>query len=304
MFSHSRSQSSQLIQKKDTKLIKIAVYSTFFTAFCVVLCRCIAYIITPSITIEAALFDAIQDCIASCLNAFLVLRSIKPADQKYPFGYGKVEACAAFLQALFLFCIGSFLIWKSITSLSDAHHDVTYDQTTILVLCISLILTMILACIQTFVGKRTKSLAILADSAHYKSDIALNLGIIFCLFISFQSAWFDIVVGFIIASYLLMTSIKTGIPAIRILLDRSLPASSIEAIQGIILNEGGIIHSIKTHSLGRGEFIVIELHYKEQTTARSIKAQEDKIEKKIHEQFPRAYIIFSVAHHLTEEITA
>lgn len=295
MFCCSHHMPLEEVQAKDKKLTCCAVYSTFAITFCVVVCRFVAFLTTRSLAMEAALFEAAQDCILSSVNALLVLRSIRPADKLYPFGYGKIEACAAVFQSIFLLGVGCFLIWETSQSIFSHPHEVVYDRTAILFLSISLILTIGLAVIQTFVAKRTKSLAILADSAHYKSDIALNIGLIFCLIVSFQSAWFDVGMGVCIAVYLLWMAKKVGIPAVHILLDRSLPEITLHAIEGIVASEGGKLKALRTHSLGRGELIVMDLEFGARTSLSDIQHKQHDIRHAIQEHFPRAHIIICVA---------
>lgn len=289
-----RQESFDKVQEKDKKLIKIAAYSSFCITFIIVLCRFSAFFTTHSIAIEASLVDAVKDCFVSSFNAFFVLLSIKPADKKYPFGYGKMEAFAAFLQSLFLFCTGCIIVLEAVRQIiSGEKTEVLYDQTAIWILFVSLLLAFILSRIQAFVAKRTKSLAILADSVHYKSDVIMNMGIIVCLFISFNSPIFDVIVGLTISVYLIITAIFVAKPSIMILLDRSLGANLIENITGIIQDNSCTVKNIRTHGTGRGEFIAVDLFFDGEVTIEQAEGKKQTIEKEMHEYYPRAFILIS-----------
>lgn len=284
----------ETIHAKDHRLLRLAVYSTVITTACVVLCRLLAFVTTKSLAMEGALFDALQDCVMSSLNAFLVLRSIRPADELYPFGYGKVEAGAAVLQSIFLAVISVFLLWESAHRVFIHPQPVHYDRTALSILTVSLALTSALACVQTVVARRTNSLAILADAAHYKSDVALNLGIILCLILSFQAMWFDVAISVGIALYLFLTAVRVGGPAIGILLDRSLPAAAVHTISGIIRNNGAEVHSIQTRSLGRAEHITLHLYYRSDMSVQAVVQKQAALRAALHEHFPRAEIVMTV----------
>lgn len=290
-----RRHAFEAIQEQDSRRLKIAAYSTFIITFLLIICRSSAYFVSHSLAVKASVLDAIKDCLVSSLNAFFILRSIKPADDSYPFGYGKVEALGAFLQSLFLFITGGFIAFDAIRDATFHEHNVTYSQVAIISLIVSIGLSLLLALIQTHVAKHTKSMAVLADSIHYKSDVVLNIGIVICLFLSFKSAWFDIIIGFCMAVYLIVAAWSVGRRSLLTLLDHSLPLSDRQNIENIIMASGGKIHFLRTHGSGRGEFITIELIEEKETTLVQFQEKQYQIEQKIHQHFPRSFIIISLA---------
>ena len=61
-------------------------------------------VITGSISIVAQAADSFLDLVAIIITFFAISIAAKPADEKHPFGHGKVEDIAAVVQAVLIFC--------------------------------------------------------------------------------------------------------------------------------------------------------------------------------------------------------
>lgn len=284
----------ELTQVQDQRRLRFAAYSAFIITFLLVVCRVAAYAFSQSLAIKAAVLDSVKDCIVSSLNACLILKSIQPANAAFPFGYGKVEALAACAQSVFLFITGGWIAYDAICDIVHHSHSVTPSRVAVASLVISIVLALVLTLIQAYVARKTKSLAVLADSVHYRSDVILNIGVIICLFISFKSAWFDVILGICISVYLIVTAWNVGRKAFLILMDHSLPKKDEEIIRAIAAASGGDVQALRTHSSGRGEFITLELREQPGDTVEQVQAKHFAIEQKLHQQFPRSFIIIGL----------
>ncbi|MDR1907619.1 MAG: cation diffusion facilitator family transporter [Holosporales bacterium] len=277
---------------EDRRQIKIAAYSAFGITLLLVVCRTIAYLTTRSIAVEAYMFDAVKDWVVSSLNALFLLKSVKYADEKYPFGYGKIEALAALFQSIFLFCMGAVVAFD----IFHASHEskLVYSTVAFVVLGISIVGAFVLVLIQTRIARKVQSLAIQADAAHYKSDIIVNIGVLIGLWISYAASWIDVILGGVIAVYLVGVSISVGRSALAVLLDRSLAPKVVTEIRDIVEHSGGKISTIRTHSLGRGEFIALELLEDDsEGRLQDISEKHADIEAKIHERFKKSFVMIA-----------
>lgn len=287
-------QAFELTQLQDQRRLRFAAYSAFIITFLLIVCRVAAYAFSQSLAIKAAVFDSVKDCIVSSLNACLILKSIQPANAAFPFGYGKVEALAACAQSVFLFVTGGWITYDAICDIVQHSHSVTPSRVAVASLVVSIILALVLALIQAHVARKTKSLAVLADSVHYRTDVVMNVGVMICLFISFKSSWFDVALGFCISVYLIVTAWQVGRKAFLILMDHSLPKGDEEIIRAIATASGADIQALRTHSSGRGEFITLELREQPNETIEQVQAKHFAIEQKLHQQFPRSFIIIGL----------
>ncbi|GHS91479.1 transporter [Alphaproteobacteria bacterium] len=277
---------------QDRILLKKTAWWTFFLTFFLIFFKYAAFATTHSLAVKASVLDSVKDCFVSSCNIFFVLKSLNHADPRYPFGAGKISALAALVQALFLLGTGGFLIVEATHTLQTP-HTVSYSPWALVAFAASFFLLGFLVVIQTRAAKRTKLLAVLADSAHYKSDFIFNASTLFCLLASFKSPFLDIALGGGIALYLLLTAWRVGSSALRILLDQSLCSQDLQKIEQAVLFAEGKIKTIRAHSSGFGEFIVVEI-IENSNTLTTFKEKQCAIEHSIRQQFPRAFIVVSL----------
>lgn len=158
----------------------------------------------------------------------------------------------------------------------------------------SIVLTIGLVIFQTTVIRRTRSIAITADSMHYKADLYLNIGVLASLFISswLNITWLDPIIGFAIGSYILLTSWRIAKAACDILMDRELPDKSREKIINIIKSHPKVtgLHALKTRTSGTQEFIQVHLEMDGKMTLNEAHNIAQEIDNKIQAVFPRAYV--------------
>ncbi|MDR1598024.1 MAG: cation diffusion facilitator family transporter [Holosporales bacterium] len=280
-------------KEEDRRQIKFAAYSVFVITLLLVVCRSVAYVATNSIAVKASILDAVKDWIVSSLNALFLLKSIQAANAKFPFGYGKIEALAALFQSMLLLGIGGVIV-GDIFCASNSATELVYSPIAIAVLGVSIVGSLILVLIQTRVANKVHSLAIRADAAHYKSDVVVNVGVLIGLLVSYAAHWIDIVIGGVIAVYLICVSIKIGASALAVLLDRSLGPAVEVCVRAVVARAGGNVHSIRTHSLGRGEFIAIELNEDGKTKIAELQKKSFAIEEEIHQIFKKSFVIIGI----------
>ena len=278
---------------RDRRLLRFADYSAVLLSFLLVICRLAASCSSRSLAVDAAVADALKDWIVSTLNAFLVMKSLRPADVSFPFGYGKIEAIAAFSQAVLLLMTGGWIAFSAIRSAAAHDHSVVYTTTALISLIVSVVLGLILSLIQTYAAKRTKSMAFLADAAHYRSDVFMNIGIVCCFLISLKIAYIDVIVGLAMSVYLLVTAWVVGKSSLRALLDMSLPTKVVDDLRNLVLACGEEVASLRTHGTGRGEMIVLQIVVTSRTTVTKLLERQEILEQKIHERFPRSFVLVS-----------
>ena len=102
--------------------------------------------------------------------------------------------------------------------------------------------------------KKTASLAVAADSAHYLVDIATNLSIMISLIVVrlFEIYWFDTLAALFVSFYLLINAYKIAREAIALLMDKELSEEVRQDIFNLVNNCGFCrgIHDLRTRDLG------------------------------------------------------
>jgi ferrous-iron efflux pump FieF len=159
------------------KLAKLAAYAAVGTALFLVAIKAVGYIVTGSVALLGSLLDSVLDVAASTLNLVAIRHAVIPADREHRFGHGKAEAVAGLAQAMFIGGSAAFLTFEAIKRLI-APSPVTASLVGVIILLIAIAATLGLVILQRRVIARTGSLAISADSLHYKGDIIMNGSVI------------------------------------------------------------------------------------------------------------------------------
>ncbi|MBQ5851474.1 MAG: cation diffusion facilitator family transporter, partial [Lachnospiraceae bacterium] len=164
----------------------------------------------------------------------------------------------------------------------------------IIVSVVSIVITVLLVILQTYVYSLTKSEAISADRLHYLSDVTLNIGVLVALALSYYGyMWADGLFASLIGLFIMKGAYEIGFRAVQTLLDKSLGKNSLKKIIKAIHSVGEVksIHDLKTHRAG--PMVYIQGHLVLDGNMNLFKAHDivDEIEKKIRIDFPDAEII-------------
>ena len=173
------------------KLVMLAGGASVATAILFIIIKLVVWIISSSTVIFASLTDSIFDLLASLVNLLALKFSLAPPDKEHRFGHHKSQALASLAQAAF---IGGSSVLLVVHGIERCLHPqgVLYLDLAIIVSVVSIVITVLLVLLQTYVYRLTKSEAISADRLHYLSDVTLNIGVLLALALSYYGyLWAD-----------------------------------------------------------------------------------------------------------------
>jgi len=242
-------------------LRKFASRVSLALALVLIVVKFAAWMGTGSIALLASAVDAIVDAGASLATYLGVRYADRPPDREHRFGHGKGEAIAAFTQATFLAGAASVLAFQSIERLLFPQQLASLGLG-VWVISGSLIATVALVVMQTWVVRKTSSTAIAADLAHYSTDVAVNAGVLLALITTKLTGWqrADPAFALLIAGYMFWNSRQIARDALVQLLDRELPRADRQRIRDKVLACPGVrnIHDLRTRYAG--DRIFVEFH--------------------------------------------
>lgn len=278
----------------DNFLRKSAAVAGIVLAILLAFLKFIAFLRTDSLAIFSSFVDSITDLFASGISFAAVYFSTKPASLNHRFGYGKTEALSALLQAIFVGVSGAFVIFDGIKRLI---HPVDLLETSIgiYIMLFSIFATFLLVSYQTYVAKKTDSLAIKADRAHYTVDFLTNSAVVFSLlFVHFFGfIYFDIIAALFISLYLLYNAYGLAKEAIELITDKELSEAIRNNIEKIVYSCKGVqgMHDFRSRSLGN--IFYFEMHLEIDGSVSLFQAHEisSLVEKKILKAFPKSQIL-------------
>jgi ferrous-iron efflux pump FieF len=214
-----------------------------------------------SVSILASLADSVLDLVAS-LGAFYAVRwAAAPPDEEHRYGHGKGEALAALVQSGLVFASAVFIGWEAIQRILDPRPLAAGGWAAGVVVA-SIVITAGLVWMQTRALKKTSSLAVAGDRAHYAADLAANLVVLIGVISgSFLSApGLDAAAGLVVAVWLFWGAIGMLRAAADHLLDRAAPDADQAAITQAVLADPRIsgVHQLRTRMAG--QVMMIQMH--------------------------------------------
>ncbi|MCA6287408.1 cation diffusion facilitator family transporter [Phenylobacterium sp.] len=236
-------------------LMSVGVAALLVTA------KAAAWLASGSVALLASLADSALDLLASTLTFFAVRYAAAPPDEEHRFGHGKAEAFASLMQAGLVFASAALIGQEAIRSLLDP-QPLEASGWALGVMVLSTVMTFVLISAQTWVLKRTQSVAVSGDRAHYASDLASNMAALAGIG---ASAWLglaglDGAAALVIAVLLLWGAISVFREAAVQLMDQELPASERARIVDLVIRDPRLtdVHQLRTRA--SGPYVHIQMH--------------------------------------------
>ncbi len=280
--------------EENGRLMRLATYASVSVASLLIALKTGAWIATESIAMLSTLVDSLLDALASIVSLFAVRHALIPADQEHRFGHGKAEALAAMAQSAFIAGSSVLLLFQAGERFIHP-RPLAAPGTGIWVMAVSIVLTVGLVAFQMWVVRRTKSVAVAADSLHYRGDILVNIAVIAALVLG---SWFgflyaDPIFGTAIAIYILYNAWLIVREALDMLMDRELPDGERQRIRDIALahEEVESLHDMRTRRSGQTSFIQFHLVMNAELTLLKAHEVSDEVELDLRQPFPDAEIL-------------
>jgi len=268
-------------------------FLTLGVAVLIVLLKLTAAVLTNAAAALASFMDALLDVLVSLLNFAALRYALKPADADHRFGHGKMEAVMALFQAAFLIGAAVLLFHQGVSRYySPEPIAALYSGIWLTVLCTAL--TIFLVLVQRLVIKRTGSLAVKADSAHYRGDILMNAAVILALFLVANSLlWADAVIAVLIALYLSWNAWQLARESLKHLLDQELTPEQRQLIVVTLqsLPQVVALDQLRTRQAGPRVFVQLRLVLPDELSLVRAHDIVDDAERRIAALFKDAEVI-------------
>jgi cation diffusion facilitator family transporter len=264
------------------------------TASVLVAIKFAAWLASGSVALLASMADSGLDLVASLITFFAVRYAASPPDAEHRFGHGKAEAFASLMQGGLVFASAALIGQEAIRHLFEP-HPLTSGGWAIAVMVVSTVLTGLLIAAQTRVLRRTASVAVSGDRAHYATDLASNLialaGIAASALIGLNGL--DAVAALGVAGLLLWGAIGVFREAANQLMDRELPEADRARIVALVTEDRALtdVHQLRTRA--SGPYIHIQMHVDldPDLTLEAAHAAIVQAEKRVLGAFPAADIL-------------
>ncbi len=258
--------------------------------------KIITGIMSGSLSIISEAIHSLSDFLASVLTFFSVLKSSKPADTDHPYGHGKYEDMAGFIEGVLIILASIFIIYEAAKKIVFGIDMDTENILGMAVMLVAVFFNIIVSSLLFKVAKESNSISLYADGEHLRTDVYSSLGVLIGLILIKITGYsvLDPVIAILVAVIIFRAGYTISKRAASNLLDHSLPEENIDKIKQIIsaykdsvtLKKG----SLKARQVGPTKDIDMILQFPENTSICDCHKICDEIENRIQLLYPNCSI--------------
>lgn len=229
--------------------------------------KILAGILGRSTAMIADGIHSLSDLLSDIVVIVFVKISAKGRDKDHDYGHGKFETFATLIISLMLIVVAVNLMSGGINKIRqilDGGEVSSPGMIALWAAVASIVLKEILYRYTIIQGKALNSPMMIANAWHHRSDafssVGSLLGIAGAIFLGDKFVILDPITGCVISIFILVMAVKMSVPAIKELLDVSLPDDVEEKIEATAKSVKGVVdlHELKTRREGPG--IIMEGH--------------------------------------------
>ena len=246
-------------------------------------------VLTNSLSIIALAADSGFDIIAAYATYWGIRKISEPADLDHTYGHGKYEFLASGIQAIILYLTAVLIIVDAIFRLIFG-AEVIVNLFSFIVMIVGIAVNVFLSIYLSRISKKTKSLALEANSINSISDI-LNYSIVFTslFFILYLNlSILDGIIAIIISFFIIRGGYILNKKSLSGLLDKTPPEVKLEQIKNLINSVPGVknAHSIRMRSSGPYIFMDSVIQCDGAQTVEQAHVCTEMVETKLKNMFP------------------
>ena len=217
-----------------------------------------AGLLTGAVSIVADGINNLSDG-GSCVVSLLGFKMAgKPADDKHPFGHGRIEYVAGLIVSFIIVLMGVEL---AKTSLDKIFHpeEISFSWITPAVLGISILVKLWLCFFTRKMGYKLDSAVLRATAMDSLSDVAATSAVLAGFVIGYWARVnLDGYLGVLVALFILYTGVSTAKGTLDLLLGEAPDPEFVKQIQQEVLSYPEIIgvHDLIVHNYGPGHSVV------------------------------------------------
>ena len=280
-----------------SSLLRIAIGSVF-AGLVVLGLKLTAYILTGSIALYSDALESIVN-VATAIAALLALRySAKPADANHPYGHYKAEYFSVVLE-------GGLIVVASLTILREAYLGIVAPGSLgapvlgLLINGAGAVLNGAWGVFLVRVGRRRRSLVLVADGKHLLTDVATSAGVIVGLALAVVTGIgiLDPLLAGLVALNILWSGWALIRESVGGLMDESVSDELLQRIRKVISDSAaGALeaHDLRTRRAGRATFIDFHLVVPGSMAVSAAHAICDTIERALRTEVADALITIHV----------
>lgn len=253
--------------------------------------------LSGSLALLSDALHALLDVGATALTYFAVRISAKPADERHPYGHGKIEPVAALIETALLFVVAAYVGAEAISRLWKGAHEVPPSMIAFAVLAISIVVDIVRAHTLLRIARETGSQALEADALHFSSDLVSSTlvlaGLIAAAFGYHQG---DLLAAIGVAVFIGIAGYRLGKRTIDTLMD-AVPRGLSERVRAITADVGGVAHvdGVRVRAVGPEIFAEVAIGVARTLPLDRVSEIKDAVTAALRAEFQGASVVVTTS---------
>ena len=262
--------------------------------------------LTNSIALQADAYDNLTDIVMVFAALIGIIYSRKKPNEKFPYGYYKIENVISLIISLFIFYTAYNIILHSfggiVDFISDNSKVINTSPSIFTFLIISFIITLCSTLYLKVIGKKTKSPLIESEASEKFFDNFISLSVL----AGFIGAYFNIylldsIIGLFITLFIVKGGYDIFVNSSKTLLDAVIDFDKRTELYNLIETFPKIkrIDKLEIRSYGKYVFLEVDVNLSKDLTLSQIQTLKSIINTKIKESYPQIFKVLILTQ--TEE---
>lgn len=268
-------------------IILLIISATFF------ILKLVFGTLTNSIALQADAFDSMTDIVISLSGIIGFVFARKKPNEKFPYGYYKMENIISLIISLFIFLTAYNIViqgFKDIINFINGIPKLTiYLHDVFIFLIISLTVSLFITIYLKYMAKRTNSPILKSEASEKMTDIFISLSVVIGFIgILFNFNILDSIFGLIIVVFIIKGGYDIFVSSIKTLLDAVIDYEDRSELYKMIENVPKIkkIKNLEIRAYGRFIFLELELILSKNFPLSQINSLKNKLRTDIKLKFP------------------
>lgn len=275
-------------------LLTIALKVPIFFTIALIIVKFLVYKITGSLAIFSSFTDSSLDFVSSLITFVALKYSLKKENHKYNYGYHGVIDIATVIIAGFIIATSITVFYKSIINLINK-TVIEYSDASVYAMSFSTLSSIVISLFLYYVYRKTQSILVRSEIAHYSSDIFTNAGVLISLLVGkfYTSYLIDPIIAIIMALISLKPATDILINAINNIMSKEVDEDIRQKIIEIATRDKTVMgyHKFKTRKSGERIFIQMDIELPSDITFKLAHDIVDKIQHDVENEIENSEII-------------
>jgi cation diffusion facilitator family transporter len=282
---------------------RVALLSVASNTILVILKIAVGTFIGSVAVISEAIHSGI-DLVAAGVALFAVRTSNKPADEKHPFGHGKIENISGTFEAWLIFLAAIWIVYEAVQKLISP-APIETASLGVGVMLVSAVVNIIVSQQLFKVGRQTDSIALQADAWHLRTDVYTSAGIMVGLAViwwggrfvpQYNLFWIDPLCAIAVAVLIAKAAYDLTKQSAQDLMDANLPQEE-AFMRELIKSYRPIIrgfHYLRSRKAGHLRFVEFHIQVDSEMSVNDSHRLAQELSRKFKQDFPDSTVTIHI----------